>query len=120
MLATDRQALICDMAETYRIYDLGALPARLVASLACGLRANSRIILKMSGAKAPLETLLMALIADELGVLCWQNTEDGHKNRNRPKSVYESIMKDEPKPTGFSTGAEFDAWREKILSSKEG
>ena len=115
MLATDRQALVCDMAETYRIYDIGALPARLVASLACGLRAESRIQMKLSGARATHQTLLLALIADELGILCWQNTEDGHKNRNRPRSIFESLTKQETKVEGFDSGAEFDEWRAKIL-----
>jgi hypothetical protein len=49
MLSTDRDALICDMAETYHVYDMRALPTKTVATLACGLREDSRIKLKMAG-----------------------------------------------------------------------
>lgn len=115
MLSTDRNALVCDMAETYHIYDLRTLPARLAASLACGLREGSRIMQKLSGAKATKEILLMALIADELGILCWQNTEDGHKGLNPPKSIYESIVGKKQEQAGFDTPEEFMAWRESML-----
>ena len=35
---------MCDLAETYGVLDMDALPARLVATLAAGLREDSRII----------------------------------------------------------------------------
>lgn len=44
MIATDQDALICDMAETYGIFDLQALPVATLATLAVGLRENSRIL----------------------------------------------------------------------------
>lgn len=37
MLAHDEDALVCDMAETYRIYDMYSLPVRMVATLALSL-----------------------------------------------------------------------------------
>ena len=43
MLAADRDALICDLAETYHVLDLTALPVPLLATLAAGLRGDSRI-----------------------------------------------------------------------------
>ena len=66
MLNTDEEALICDLAETYHIYDYKSLPARQVAIFSVGLRENSRIKLKMQSAKYPLETMLLACIADRL------------------------------------------------------
>ena len=93
MLRLDRDALICDMAETYGIYDLGSLPARKVAVLASGLRDDSRIKMKASGVNAPPEILLMAQAVDSLNLLVWMQTKDGHKNRNRPESVLERIVK---------------------------
>lgn len=39
--------LICDMAESYRIYDYRALKARYAATLALGLRPHSRVMLKI-------------------------------------------------------------------------
>ena len=60
MIALDEGALVCDMAETYHIYDMRALPVETLATLACGLREDSRIKLKMSGLKyVPLEVLLV-------------------------------------------------------------
>lgn len=60
MIALDEGALVCDMAETYHIYDMRALPVETLATLACGLREDSRIKLKESGLKyVPLEVLLV-------------------------------------------------------------
>lgn len=44
MISIDRDALLCDLAETYHIYSMRGLPARTLAVLAFGLRADSRII----------------------------------------------------------------------------
>lgn len=119
MIATDEAALICDFAETYRLFDFRQLPARRAAVLACGLRPDSRIIQKMTGAKAPIDTLLRAIIADELKLLVWQNTKDGAKGRNRPESILAALLGpdgDQPDNTGFDSAAAFDAWRSAMLA----
>lgn len=64
MIRDDEDALICDFAETYQIYSYRSLPLRLVATLAAGLRENSRI--KSAGAKASVTNTLLAMIADQL------------------------------------------------------
>lgn len=56
MISTDKGALICDLAETYGIYDYRSLPVRTVATLSAGLRENSRIKNKMRGGKAETDT----------------------------------------------------------------
>lgn len=66
MLAEDRNALICDMAETYGVLDIYGVPVVLLSTLAAGLGENSRIKLKRNGLKAPWNTVLLALIADLL------------------------------------------------------
>ncbi len=43
MLAADEDALVCDLAETYGLLDYRAHGARLVATLAVGLRPYARI-----------------------------------------------------------------------------
>lgn len=48
MLAADRDALICDLAETYRVLDYRALPVELLATLAAGLRPDARIWQKIA------------------------------------------------------------------------
>jgi hypothetical protein len=69
MYRFDREALICDMAETYHIYDLRALPLRTVATLAVGLRENSRIKTKINGYKLPIDYVFSAMIVDRLSLL---------------------------------------------------
>ena len=92
MLVTDEDALICDLAETYHIYDYRSLTPIQVATFSVGLRENSRIKLKMSGNKTSLETALLAMINDRLAILLWSKTKDGEKNRNRPKLVTELLF----------------------------
>lgn len=121
MIKTDENALICDLAETYHIYNYRQLPADLVAVFCVGLRENSRIKMAMSGQKVPLETLLLASIADRAGILAWQNTEDGHKGRNAPKE-FVSILTEEPKEreeSVFKSGEDFENARARILKDLE-
>ena len=66
MIKLDEDALICDLAETYHIYDYRSLSASTVATLAAGLRDNARIIQKINGVKGSTSDLLLALIADRL------------------------------------------------------
>lgn len=119
MLRCDRDALICDMAETYRIYDLGSLPLRTVAALACGLRDDSRIKMKMSGVNVPANILLLARIVDELGILAWQNTRDGANGTNPPESLADRLLHPEMAGKGaitaFDTPEEFEAARKAII-----
>ena len=66
--------------------------APTAAALAMGLGPNSRIMKKISGTPANADTLLLVMIADALHVLIWQNTKDGVKGRNRPKSIMQTIL----------------------------
>ena len=112
MLSTDRDALICDLAEVYGIFDHRALPATLLAALSVGLRDDSRIKMKLAGQKlTKLETLAAATV-DRLSMLVWLNSEDGRKGENRPASVLSMLLGEEPeeKPVeGFETAEEFEA-----------
>lgn len=67
MIRDDEDALICDFAETYHIYDYRSLPASLAATLAAGLRDTSRIAMKTTEAKASTTNTILAIIADHLG-----------------------------------------------------
>lgn len=92
MIAMDEDALVCDIAETYHVLDYRALPARLTATLAAGLRENSRIKMKLAGTLCTSEELLLAMAVDRLSLLFWAKTADGQKNRNRPESVCEKML----------------------------
>lgn len=114
MIATDRTALICDLAETYGIYDMQALPVPTLAALASGLRDDSRIKLKMSGAKVDLKTLLLAVAVDDLQFLKWAKTTAAQNGTNYPKSIVQALMQVETRPqnVAYASGEEFDAaWK---------
>lgn len=117
MISLDRDALICDLAETYHIFNYKELPARQVALLSAGLRDNSRIKLKMMGMKCSIDTLLLANIQDRLSILVWMNTKDGQSGKNKPKSVAEQFIdvENETEIIGFSSASEFEEYRNRIL-----
>jgi hypothetical protein len=116
MIALDEDALICDMAETYHIYEMRKFPLRYIATLANGLRDNSRIKMKASGLEADINRLLLAHIADNCAINVWTKTEDGQKGINQPKSFVKALTEkidDSKTAKGFISGADFDAaWRE--------
>lgn len=91
MHATDRDALLCDMAETYGVFDFAALPTETLAALAVGLPRDCRIRRKQSGVETDSLTLLLALAIDRLSMLVWLQSSDAQHHRNRPKSLVEQL-----------------------------
>ena len=69
MMHADRDALLCDLAETYHVYDLKALPVLTLAALSFGLRDDSRIKMKLSGMVYVSPVILQAAIADNLALI---------------------------------------------------
>lgn len=118
MINVGGDLLKCDMAETYHVYVVDwydpPFPISYLSDLAAGLRENSRIRMKMSEHRLTIEQMLQALIADKLSTLIWQQTKDGHKGRNFPKSVYRILEGlDEKKKDdyeSFETIEDFEAW----------
>lgn len=123
MIATDEDALVCDLAETYHVFDYRSLPARFVATLAAGLRENSRIKMKMAGMACTSETLLLAMAVDRLSLLFWAKTEDGQKNRNKPESICAHIMgakqKTESDIVTFENAEDFESTRKQLMNGGE-
>lgn len=124
MLKTDKDALVCDFAETYGVFDLGSLPVKTVAALAFGLGDSSRIKMKMAGLKVPTNTLLLAHIADSLSYIKWTKTQAAVDAPNKPprRLVNDLLGIGQPEDAGTCKGFEsadaFEAAREKILRSK--
>lgn len=119
MLRASEQDLICDLAETYHIFDYRSLPVSLVATLATGLRDDSRIKLLMSGEKYPRELITSAIIADRITSLQYQLF--GMKN---PKFLCDLLFPDEEvekkeQAEVFSSGEEFDAAYQRIVNGGE-
>lgn len=101
MIALDEDALICDFAETYHIYDYQELPVTYAATLAVGLRENSRIKMRMTDRNAPIETIILAGIIDRLSVLL-----AGEQARLISKNF---VNVEQEQPYGFDSGEEFEA-----------
>ena len=121
MIATDEDALICDLAEVYHIYNYKSLPVKMVATFSVGLRENSRIKMKMNDMKFPLDTMLLATIVDKLALLVWMQSKDGAEGVNRPTSIVATLL-DEPKEkeiVSFSTPEDFERARKEILERSE-
>ena len=112
MIKLDEDALICDLAETYHIYDYRSLPVKLVATLSAGLRDDSRIKLKATGSPVSLDTVILAAVADNLSMIRAGFSKDG---RAKPYLFTEAIRGEtKPKVTGFKTAAEFEAALKRI------
>ena len=67
MMAKYPDELTCDMAETYGVFDIKRVPVKLLATLAVGLREDSRVKMAKRGARVDDKTLLLAQIVDMLG-----------------------------------------------------
>lgn len=126
MISTDEDALVCDLAETYQIYDYKQLPLNQVAVLAYGLRDDSRIKQIMSDQIVPLETTLLASIVDRLSLSLWLQTKDGQKGVNRPASIADQLIKrdksenDEKDYLVFESGEDFENYRKALLAKTGG
>lgn len=122
----DEDALICDLAETYQIYDYKQIPLNQVAVFAYGLRDDSRIKQIMSDQIVPLETTLLASIVDRLSLSLWLKTKDGQKGVNRPASIAEMLTKnnkeegDEREYLVFESGEDFENYRKALLAKTGG
>ena len=113
MIDLNEDALICDLAETYQIYDYRSLPVKLVATLSAGLRENSRIRMQAAEAPVSFETMILATIADNLTMLRAGFDKNG---RSRKLFLFTEAIQGETKPkvTGFRTVTEFEAALQRI------
>ena len=122
MIKLDEDALICDLAETYQIYDYKQLPPIRVAVFSYGLPDHSRIKMKLSGQTVTQETLLLAGILDRLSTLVWFQTEDGQKGKNRPKRIIDLFLntnnRSDKDVVVYHSGKEFDKARKKLLGGE--
>lgn len=112
MLRQDRDALICDFAEEYHIFDIKSLPARRVATFAVGLRDDSRIKKKIRGSKYSREELLLAQIHDRIAGLLW--LFGGYGDMEQPPSLIEVMIngiseQEDDEFRRYRSAEEFDA-----------
>lgn len=124
MIAVDEDALVCDLMETYHIDDeLDHYKASFIATLAIGLRDDSRIKRKMSNNRLTLEQSLLALLVDAVRQNNWLHTKDAQKRRNMPPSVYKQLMGlDKLKETTyelrhFDSVEEYEEWHRRRMEN---
>ena len=118
MIAHDEEALICDFAETYHIYDYRGLRPKTAAVLACGLGPDSRTKRLLTGQKVSMDTLLLAAIADRLSLLLWAQSRDARHGANRPASIVDVLNRDpeeKEQVAAFATPDDFEAARKRIF-----
>lgn len=119
MIATDEDALICDLAETYHIYDYRSLSPRMAAVFSCGLRDDSRIKLALAGVRYSLDTLLNVLTYDAVNWLRWAQSKDAHDGGEPPERLYNKLLGFESSKEAdvmtFDTPEAFEAARKMIL-----
>lgn len=122
MVKFDENALICDFVEYYHIYDYRSLPLFLVATLAAGLRDDSRIKQHARGEYQSQNTLLLAVIADKLSNLIWGLSEDGARGINPPASIFNALTgrnnadnDDDDDVMVFDSVEDFEAARAKFM-----
>lgn len=111
MMNLDKNALLCDLAETYHIYDYRSLPLHMVGIFACGLREDSRIMMKVMGVKVNTIQTLLALIADNTRLIAWLQSSDGEKGINRPKPLLAMMSEEKYSENNietFENGQQFD------------
>ena len=101
--------MICDLAETYHIYDYTRVPGRLLGTLVAGLGDESRVVRKASGRKVSMETLMLARLYDLFAVVY---SDGKHEHESLAETL---IEKQEPKKennvVGFASGEDFlTAW----------
>lgn len=116
-LASDRDALACDMAETYGVLNMRSLPVPLLATLAAGLGEDSRSRRELSGTPISVNTLLLAAIVDRLSVIYAALTGTKPVN-SMVQALTGSGEPDGPLMT-FDSGEDFFAARERILKEVE-
>ena len=104
------------MAETYGVFDIRKMPVDLLATLACGLREDSRIRVKVSDMNATPDMLMYATMIDRLSLIAWLNSRDGAKGKNRPKSMLEMIIgsNKERNEMVFASGKDFEEYRKQF------
>lgn len=116
MEASDKDALTCDFAQYYKIYDLDRLDIEKLAILAKGLPSKARIYRSLSGQDTDLDRLILAGIFDRLNLLLFAFA--GKKGDKAPESLVNKMMGNEEEEEAkslYSSGEEFEKKRNELL-----
>lgn len=86
-----------------------------------GLPPDSRVFRGLNNFKNVDNTILIAGIYERLDLLLWSKTKDGQKNRNRPKSIIDSlsVKSKEKDHSNFTSVEDFEKRRQEIIKKIE-
>ena len=87
MLRADEGALICDLAECYGILNYRTVSAKLLGTLAAGLREDSRSKMQANGQKITKAEMLLAAAVDGINRITWLLAAVCPQEGQPPKSV---------------------------------
>lgn len=115
--------MICDLAQTYHVYDYKALPVPLLVTLFCGLGPDSRIARKAAGLPVSLSLLVHAAILDKLASLVHVYEKKGSPEPRSLLAVLMGVDKgadkgmnaDAVKAESFDSVADYEAARRALL-----
>lgn len=118
MIKLDEDALICDLAETYQVFDYRSLPVKLVATLSAGLRDTSRIKMTAAGVSVTQDTILLAAIADRVEAFRYGFTENAKHGTNRPELLVDLLLGEakKEKASGIKSFATVDEFKAALAS----
>lgn len=81
--------MVCDLAETYNIFDYERLPVKRVAVFVCGLRENARVWKKMG--YDDIDRKLQILMYDRINWIAWTKTEAAQNGGTPPEPLFSKI-----------------------------
>jgi len=105
--------MICDLAETYHLFNYQEYSPLLVGTLVFGLDRNSRVKMDISESKITLERMLLAKIVDELRFISWSKTTDAQRKKNRPKSILRNLLGKEEEKEQYDTFETYEEFQQK-------
>lgn len=92
-----------------------------MATLALGLRDDSRVKKEISGNKITLEQMLYALMVDNLQFLAWTKTKSAQKGHDRPESIFKKLTgTDEKKKDDLISFETPEAYEQYMKTKREG
>lgn len=117
MRAIYKDALICDFAQYYHLYDLDQIGLKTASILACGLPPDSRTIKKIAGQKYSTEMLLQMGVLDALRSLEHAYISVHSKKKiPKPQSIFKLLsQKDDKEIRTFRSGEDFERERIRLL-----
>lgn len=86
--------MVCDLAETYNIYNYEQLPVERAAVFVCGLREDARIW-RVFGYK-DIDREIQTMIYDKLNWIAWTKTEAAQDGQAPPERLFDKLF-GEPK-----------------------